>query len=47
MAQPHNSDNTIELNYDGMNKLGDVHYQTDFSEYDLTNDDSGFCVKLF
>ena len=38
----------IELNNDGMIKLGDVHYQTEpnMSERDLINDDSSVCSQI-
>ena len=40
-----------EQNNDGMIKSGDVHYQSptefiNFSERDLTNDDSSFCSRI-
>ena len=40
-----------ELNNDGMNKLGDIHYQTEpnlstFSERGFINDDSSFCSRI-
>jgi len=40
-----------ELNNDGMIKLGDVQYQTErnlstFSDSDLINDDSSFCLQI-
>jgi len=43
--------NDTPLNNDGMIKLGDVHYQTElnlsiFSERDLINDDSSFCLQI-
>jgi len=38
-----------ELNNDGMTKLGDVYYQTEFSNFperDIINDDSSFCWHI-
>ena len=48
---PRPRDACTELNNNGMIKSGDVHYQSptefiNFSERDLTNDDSSFCSHI-